>query len=246
MSNNAVAFIESVKLPTIEHQMFIEAPELNLDKLPQGVVSGNTLIDYSAAPLEVRGGLSLAMTFANQAARAEMKPGDDDDDFFAAYMTNLAKLGFNVSQAAHTKSTFKKRDILVHRAIIPFLTIALGGATVGPVILALLENLQEINKDQPWITLYDRETRQFNTRELNFAAVSSDAVECRIRHVSARLKVVDDKINILFFKIDDSSAEFESATTTISVNNALLGVLEKPLLDRLAATAFENIMAAGN
>lgn len=249
MYRNALDFIESAELAAVSHEALAEAPAgvpLDLNKLPQGVVSGNTLIDYSATSLEVRGALSLAMAFANQAARAAMKQGDDEDDFFAAYQSNLVKLGFNFSQTAFTKSRFKKRDVAVHKAIIPFLTIALGGATVGPVILALLENMKEIDINQPWITLFDRESRKFETRELHFAAVASDAIESRMRHVAARLKVVDDRINVLFFKINDTSAEFESATTTISVNNALLGVLERPLLERLAATAFDTIKPAGS
>lgn len=249
MYRNALDFIESADLASARHERLAETPvgtPLDLNKLPPGVVSGNTLIDYSATSVEVRGALSLAMSFANQAARAGMKPGDDEDDFFAAYQSNLVSLGFNCSQTAFIKSRFKKLNVAVHTAIIPFLTIALGGAAVGPVILELLKNMKEIDKNQPWITLFDRESRNFETRELHFAAVASDAVESRMRHVAARLKVVDDRTNILFFKINDTSAEFESATTTISVNNALLRVLERPLLERLAAIALHTIQPAGN
>lgn len=248
MDRNALRFVESADLgqarPKVLTEATLGAPPLDLDKLPKGVVSGNTLIDYSAAPENVRGGLSLAMTFAGQATTAAMRPGDDEDDWFAAYKSNLMRLGFTVSQSAFTTSRFKKKGVAVHKAIIPFLTIALGGAAVGPVILALLENLKEMDRDKPWITLFDQQSRMFETRELHFGAVASDAVESRMRHVAARLSVMDSETNVLFFKITDTSAEFESATTTISMNNTLLAVLEQPLRERLQASAFDFIKEA--
>jgi hypothetical protein len=220
---------------------------LDLDRLPRGVVSGNTLIDYSATPEDIRGGLSLAMAFASRAATAATKAkgsGADEDDWFAEYKTALMQLGFAVSQGAFTTSRFRKRGVAVHKAIIPFLTMALGGAAIGPVMLALLENLKEMDSTQPWITLLDQESRRFNSRELHFGAVASDTVESRMRHVAARLSLSDDTMNVLFFKITDTTAEFESATTTISVNNSLLAVLEQPLRERLQASAFDFIRSA--
>jgi hypothetical protein len=237
MDKNALRFVESAELaparPQSEMEAAVAASPLDLDKLPKGVVSGNTLIDYSAAPENVRSGLSLAMAFASKATTAVMRPGDDEDDWFAAYKSNLMQLGFTVSQSAFTRSRFKKRGVSVHKAIIPFLTIALGGAAVGPVILALLENLKEMDQDQPWITLFDQESRRFESRELCFGAVASDAIESRMRHVAARLALVDSNTNVLFFKISETSAEFESATTTIGINNSLLAVLEEPIKMRL-------------
>jgi hypothetical protein len=208
------------------------------------VVAGNTLIDFSATPEAMRGGLSLALTFAARTATAAAKPGDDEDDWFASYTSNLMRLGFHVSPSAFTRSSFKKRNIAVHKAIIPFLTIALGGAAVGPIILAALNNLSTMDESAPWITLFDRESRKYEVREMHFAAVGSDVVESRVRHVTARLSFVDERTNVLFFKLNDVSAEFESATTTMTVNNSLLAVLEPKLHARLADSASDFIAAA--
>jgi hypothetical protein len=256
-SENALGFIESAVLPERERGSVeglergsVEGLEggkpegggpaagLNLDKLPAGVVSGNTLIDYSAAASpQIRSGVSLAMLFAGRAATAAMGDGADEDDWLAAYKTNLMKLGFGVAGSALQRSRFKKEGVFVHQAIIPFLTIALGGAALGPVILAALGNLQEMDKGQPWITLFDRETRKFDSRELHFAAVSADASTTQIRHVVARLGFAQDTTSILFFKVTRASADFESATTTMSADNGLLAVIEPGLRKRLEGDA---------
>ncbi|MBJ7415826.1 MAG: hypothetical protein JHC88_10320, partial [Niveispirillum sp.] len=117
-------------------------------------------------------------------------------------------------------------------------------AGVGPVILELLKSLNSMDENQPWITLFNKESRKFDIREMSFGAVASDIVETRIRHVTARLQVSDKALNILFFKITSASAEFESATTLFSINNNLLAVLEKPLRDRLEQSALDFIRIA--
>lgn len=251
-SSSPLKFVEIARLahPTrpVEFTAKIESgstePPLELDKLPASVVTGNTLIDYSAASEQYRSGMSLALAFANRSTLAEMGPDANEDDWFASYKTNLARLGFSVSQGAFVKSTFSKRGLAVHKAIIPFLTAALGGAGVGPVILSLLTNLQKVDEDKPWITLIDQESRIFETREVHFGAVVSDSVECRMRHVAARLRFVDKQTNVLFFQISNTSADFESATTTLAINNALLSSIEPALRDRLVNSALDFIKRA--
>jgi len=209
---------------------------LELDKIPDGVVSGQTLIDFTNAPkVEVRSAVSLALLFASRAATAGMSEGDDDDDWLALYTTNLGRLGFHVPPSTMSLSKFKKEGLEVHKAIIPFLKIALGGAAMGPIILSALENLKDIDKDRPWIKLFERERREFTTRELHFAAVSADVFTTTIRHVVARLEFHSRRTNILFFKIGKTEAEFESSSTLITANNSLLESLAPKLEARMAA-----------
>lgn len=235
---NALSFIESAYIEPCSRleAASVETAPLDIDRLPAGVVSGNSLIDFSATPsVEVRSAVSMALLFASRAADAAMKAGDDEDDWYAAYMTNLSRLGFSVTQSSVTVSRFKKAGVFVHKAIIPFLTIALGGAGVGPVILAALNNLHEMDQDAPWITLFDRQSRKFAVREMHFAAVSSDGTQTSIRHVVARLSVGQDEINVLFFRITTATADFESGTTTMSASNSMLAVVEPLLRARMEA-----------
>ncbi|WP_298333083.1 hypothetical protein [Asticcacaulis sp.] len=253
---SALEFVERAQLSSasefLESELeVLQTPQaaldqLNLDHLPKSLVAGNTLLDLSATPETIRGPLSLALAFAGRAASAATigKPEMDEDDWFAEYKSNLMRLGFGVSPSAFVTSRFKKKNVAVHKAIIPFLTIALGGAGVGPVILELLKSLNSMDENQPWITLFNKESRKFDIREMSFGAVASDIVETRIRHVTARLQVSDKALNILFFKITSASAEFESATTLFSINNNLLAVLEKPLRDRLEQSALDFIRIA--
>lgn len=209
---------------------------LELDKIPDGIVSGQTLIDFSNTPkVEIRASVSLALLFASRVATAGLKEGDDDNDWLALYTSSLGKLGFHVPPSTMSLSKFKKEGLEVHKAIIPFLTVALGGAAIGPIILSALENLKSIDEDRPWIKLFERERRNFTTRELHFAAVSADTFTTSIRHVVARLDFKHQVTQVLFFKIGKNEAEFESASTLITANNSLLESLAPKLEARLAA-----------
>lgn len=235
---NSIDFIENAEIGQLEGvEAPVSAEPLNLDKLPDGVVSGTTLIDFSAVPnVTVRAGISLSMLFASRVATAAVKPGDDADDWLAAYTSNLGKLGFAISGSTTVHSKFKKTGISVHKAIIPFLTIAFGGGAIGPIILAGLKNLQDMDANSPWITLFDRETRRFDVQELHFAAVSANDTDTSIRYVIARLNFASDETTILFFKLKKVNADFESATTTMQANNSLIAVNEPKLRDRLGTT----------
>lgn len=238
MRINPQAFIESAQFEMLEAAQIETGTPLDLDKLPAGVVSGPALIDFSNVPdMEVRAGVSLSMLFASRVASKAMKPGNDENDWLAAYTSNLGQLGFALAGSSIVKSTFKKTGVEVHKAIIPFLTVAFGGAAVGPVILAALQNLQSMDESSPWITLFDSETRRFNVREMHFAAVSSTATDTAIRYAIARLNVDASVTNILFFKISQTNAEFESSTTTMSANNSLMAVTEPHLRTKLGALA---------
>jgi len=235
MASNPITFIAAagdLSLPDdeLESTAIPGAEPLDLDKLPQGVVSGTTLIDFSnVASAPVRAGVSLAMLFASRLATKATPASADEDQWLAAYTSNLSALGFALSGSGIVSSRFKKTGLKVHEAIIPFLTMAFGGAAVGPIILAGLKNLKDMDKGSPWITLFDRESRRFNLTEMHFAAVSSDATETHIRYAIARLSVASDTTQILFFKITDATASFESSTTTMTANNSLLAVMEPDL-----------------
>lgn len=233
MAHNALQIIDAADIGDAPVLGAVDTPAIDLDKLPDGVVSGTTLIDFSNAQNpDVRSSVSLAMLFASRVASQKHDVDQDDDAWLATYTESLNQLGFSVSGYSVVNSKFKKSDLSVHKAIIPFLTIAFGGAAAGPIILSLLENLESMN-DSPWITLFDKNTRRYTAREMHFAAVSSDATTTSIRYAVARISIEDNSVQVLFFKLKKVNAEFESATTTMTCDNSLLAMVEPALRTKL-------------
>jgi hypothetical protein len=231
---NALEFIRTANIEDrFETQVTVDNA-IDLDKLPDGLVTGTTLLDLShVADPEVRSGVSLSMLFASRVAANDAR-ADDPDAWLAAYQSALGQIGFSVSGSAVLNSSFKKTDVGVHRALIPFLTIALGGAAAGPVLIALLENLGEMAPDSPWITMYDRQVRRFDVQEMHFGAARSIGLETEIRYAVARLNLEMTQTSVLFFNITSDKADFESMTTSMRVSNSLMAVIEPDLRLKLA------------
>ena len=239
---NALKYIRSTSIGSLEPELgapaMAAAPgvtnTIDIGKLPGGLVIGNTLLDVSNVPNgEVRAGISLSMLFANRVATHQAGKADVDS-WLAAYQTALGELGFRLSGTATTNSTFKKLGVEVHKAIIPVLKIAFGGAAVGPVILSALEELGKANSESPWITLFDHESKRFEIKEMHFAATVTTGFETEIRYAVARLHVDVGQTQILFFKVTKNSANFDSLTTRLAVSNSLMAVVEDDLKERLA------------
>lgn len=249
MQTNPKAFIEAAdigQISSLDVAGLGASPPLDIDKLPPGVVSGHTLIDFTAVPYpDVRAGVSLSMLFASRVATQAVKVnGGDEDDWLAAYTSSLGNLGFAVSPMSIVKSTFRKSGVEVHKAIIPFLTVAFGGAAIGPIILAALQNLQSMGENTPWIRLFEQESKRFQVREFHFAAASSTSSDTSIRYAIARLNASATITSVLFLKVSQANADFESATTTLSVNNSLMAVVEGDLKLRLGQMVRTSIVNA--
>jgi hypothetical protein len=206
---------------------------IDVNQLPDALVTGTTLLDLSRVPsANVRSGISLSMLFASRVALA--KNLHDQDEWLAEYQTALTQLGFALSGTARLNSRFNKLNVAVHEALIPFLTIAFGGAAVGPVILALLNNLKSMNADSPWITVFDQQSKRFNVHEMHFGAAIPNGTLTDIRYAVARLSIDMSATQVLFFKVTQTEADFESLTTTMSVSDSLMAVTEDDLKQRLS------------
>ena len=211
--------------------------DVDITNLPEAIVAGTALLDSSQVPnMGLRSAASLALTFAGRVAEGANKNNraQNEDEWLAEYLSALRQIGFSIRGSSVVNSEFRKKNVSVHEALIPFLTVALGGAAAGPVLLGLLENLKRIDPDTPWITFYDRETRRYDLNELHFAAAKDMGVETHIQYAVARLHLKLDHRQVLFVKINESSARFESMTTTLAINNDLLLRIKPNLESRLS------------
>lgn len=217
----------------------------DIANLPASIVAGPVLVDFSHAPdPAIRAAIALALVFASRVATAATSATDSADAWLARYTQSLDALGFARAGHALVEQRFAKTGMALHRAIIPFLTVAFGGAALGPAILAGLQNLSDAQSQAPWITLFDRQARRLDVHELHFAAVEGNAEDTHIRYAIARLNVRLSSAALLFTKVSRARATFHSATTTMAVSNALLTALAPDLHARLDTELHAYVRAA--
>jgi hypothetical protein len=138
----------------------------------------------------------------------------------------------------------KGLNVAVHQAIIPLLTAVFGGPVTAPVvIMAVLKNLQSMDQESPWITLFDQQSRRFNVSEYTFSVVQVSGGQVHVSMASARLDASFGTTQVLFFKLKKEEAAYQSASSKMSAQVDLLTELNADLKVKLA-TATKAFIAA--
>jgi hypothetical protein len=227
MQNEALrSYIANLPVGTLQRSMGEDASGVNtidIDNLPNGIVTGANLIQFPAdASPELKSSVALSLLAAQRVATNDpvvLSPAQ----WLERHNTVLQNLNWRNEGGGAAKSTFDSINVAVHQAIIPFLLAAFGGAVAaGAIILTALKQLQEMDKDTPWITLFDRQSRRFEVTEYQFSVVQVVGDTVHLKVAAARLDASFGKTQVLFFKLKNQNAEFEQANQSFSAEAALL------------------------
>lgn len=207
----------------------------DIEDLPDGIVTGSNLLGFSAETTpELRSSVALCMLAAQRVA-ANDTVIRTPNEWLDRHNTVLKNLNWVVEGGGSIKSTFETTGMSVHKAIIPFLTAALGGGVAAAsLILTALEQLKEMDKDSPWISLFERESRRFGVSEFQFTLVETSAGETRLKMAAARFDATFGQTQILFFKVKKQHATFDMAKSELRANDELLESMNKALKIKLA------------
>jgi hypothetical protein len=157
------------------------------------------------------------------------------DQWLQRHNTVLENLNWLREGGGFVNSQFRSINVAVHQAIIPFLAAAFGpAAAAGTLILTALKQLQEMDKSSPWITLFDNQSRRFNISEYQFSVVQVTNDNVQVKVASARFDASYGQTQVLFFKIKQEHAGFQSASGTYSTQTDLLADVNGALKAKLA------------
>lgn len=207
---------------------------IDIDNLPDGIVTGSNLIQFPAdASPELKSSVALSLLAAQRVATNDpvvLSPAQ----WLERHNTVLQNLNWRNEGGGTAKSSFDSIDVAVHQAIIPFLTAAFGGVIgAGALILTALKQLQDMNKNDPWIALFDRQSRRFEVTEYQFSVVQVVGDTVHLKLAAARLDASFGKTQVLFFKLKSQNAAFEQANQSFSAEAALLTEMNADLKVKL-------------
>jgi len=207
---------------------------VDINNLPNGMVTGSNLIQFPAtASPEVKASVALSLLAARRVASNDhvLKT---PDQWIERHNTVLENLNWLVERGGTVQSQMQGLNVAVHKAIIPFLTAAFGGTAVGALILAALNNLQSMDQNSPWITLFDQQSRRFDVTEYMFTVVDVVGDQVHMKMASARFDASFGTTQVLFFKLSKQQAQFQSVSESLSAQASLLADLNADLKVKLA------------
>lgn len=211
------------------------AGAIDPDKIPDGIVTGTNLVEFDGeVDAELRSAVALSLLAAQRVASNDVVVATPDQ-WLERHNTVLKNLNWMIEGGGSVEQTFDKVDVEVHDAIIPFLTAALGGAAAASsLIVTALKQLQQVNKDSPWITLFDSESRRFEVSEYQFTRVAVEQDRVVMNLAAARFDATFGRKQILFFKITKQHAKFRMANSSMLADAELLRMSSDGLKTKLA------------
>ncbi len=228
-------YIEEVALPDApDALMGIEEAVMLDTKLK---VVGSQLVEFgSSVKGELKAAITNSVLLAQLAANKATSIEGDPMKWYQEYASTLGNIGWLQTDIQFVEQEVTDTDANLHEAILPVLTTLLGPQVAAvSVILAVLKGLKSMAEEQPWITLFDRESKRFKSHQFQFSFADLD--ECGAPSVSLLCFTLEANLTItqvLFFKFSDESAVLKKNVTKLSISKHILVSIQDKLAYRLA------------
>jgi hypothetical protein len=162
--------------------------------------------------------------------------------WYEAYSRVLKQLGW-LQTTMEFKETKVENDAAdVHQALVPVLTALLGpAAAAASLVVTVLEGLQQMNADSPWITLFDRASSHVSGAKFQLGFVDASEGMVTVRLVALALNAERRLTQVLFFKFAQDRARLSLAETQLGATADRLRSIAPLVADKVAPHIAENI-----
>ena len=239
-----IAYVESLDLPDAGPSL--EASEtIEFTEGQEAVAVGAQLAEFSAAvPAAQRAVVADCLLLAQLAANKGTTMNDDLQVWYDQYLGVLQKLGWLQTSLEFKATEVDDLDAGVHQAILPVLTALLGpAAAAASMVVTVLKGLQEMDKDNPWMTVFDRASSHASGAKFQMGFVDADAtgttvsVQLVALAIDARKRITQ----VLFFRFASEHAKLSVAKGELSVGVDRLQALRSVVAERVAPFIAENV-----
>lgn len=234
---NALNYAQTVELPILKALEPLHSVPIAFDpqKDEAWVVGPQVFGFLKGVTAQRREMATLSTLFASLIADTKF-PRKSTDAWFSAYATALTNVGWTITESTHKK--YEQSDIgtTVHEAIIEFLGVAALGATAVALVAAALKSLQKVGENKPWITLFERQTRQEEITgfQVGLVDTSDDGVfQVKLMHFSLRLG--QSNTQILFATFSTLGVSMDAVANTATVAEPVLLETLPTIRNRLAS-----------
>jgi hypothetical protein len=238
MSNISAAsashFVDSLHLPPVPTAGFEAAAEakVHFDAVKnQAAVVGSEVISFvKGVSTERRQDIVNCALLAQLAADAKVKDRTNLFDWYDAYYDVLTNLGWVIQAKGFASYEEEAQGLEAHEAILKVATVLLGASpTALAIVVSTIEAMKSMEADNPWITIFDRESRSAESAKFQIAlAEESEDGQFMISMMAFALKADSTLTQVLFFKIRSDSVSLKHRSGSVTIDeDVLAGVRDK-------------------
>ncbi|MEO1141987.1 MAG: hypothetical protein AAFW66_06545, partial [Pseudomonadota bacterium] len=168
----------------------------------QSILVGSQVAGFSSdVPIELRPVLTNVFLLAQLVADKKTNSCGGTEDWHKHYFDTLSNVGWRKIAHSNVEQVVSGTALEVHREIIPIITAAFGPAvTAASTIIRILKGLDDMDKDMPWITLFNSKSRRATSNPFQFSQTIMEGGVPKIVLLAFELNAARSVTQILFFK----------------------------------------------
>lgn len=239
---SAKAFVAAARLPAAPkhaRRRGVVAASFD-DDAPQAAVVGSGLVSFTAGvPAQRREDLCNATLLAQLAANRRVPDRSHVLAWFDAYFTALMNLGWVLQQTGFREVSSEFDGLETHEAVRQAAAVMLAPNPAALAVLAsTLDAVQSMDRNSPWITIFDRESRDTKTTHFQIALADQQPDGGLVMHLLAFSLEANAKITqVLFFKLKKKRVRLQQnsgqAVVDVGVLTSVRGALKARLAERV-------------
>lgn len=209
----------------------------------QALVVGGEIVAFTpAVPADQRADVANALLLAQLAATRQVATLDSLEavrTWYAAYFATLGRIGFLIKSATFSQYAKSEDGFTAHEALLQVLPVLLGP---NPAALAVattaLQSLKSMRPDDPWITLFERESRAVDTAHFQVAVIDiGKDGKPFVAFNAFGLRAASKITQVLFFRYRADEIEVEHRAGTATIRADVLAEVSQALAAKLVAHA---------
>jgi hypothetical protein len=244
---SARQFVEDAELPPVSraplHRDEALAPIFDMARNQAAVVGSDIVSFVSGVTPERREAIANSSLLAQLVAKRKVPDAAQIKEWYDQYFEVLENIGWIIQRKDAAVYHQSGDNMEVHKAILAVASTVLGAApTALALVTTTLNSLQSMDKNSPWITIFNRESQKATTAHFQVSLAHEDpAGQFLVTLMAFGLEAKTTVTQVLFFKLKKESAMLRHYSGDVTINTGVLDSVREPLKAKLAAHANEYI-----
>jgi hypothetical protein len=239
---SARAYVDAIDLPgTRSHTGFESADVvLNLDAdKDQAAVVGSEVVSFAkGVPVERRNDIVNCALLAQLVANKRVSDRSKLIQWYKEYFDALGNLGWTIANDGFSSYEENAHGLEAHEAILKVAAVVLGAApTALAIVTSTINAMKSMDADNPWITIFDRESKQSNTARFQVSLATQDGNDFGLSLMAFALEAQSTLTQVLFFKIRRDDVWLQQCATQVAINEDVLNGIRSRVKNKLVGNA---------
>lgn len=237
-------YIAGLALPKPERSGDIAKTAAEFTSGQQALVIDSQLAEFKpSVGQSLRPAISYGLLLGQLAADKAMENVNDARKWFTTYNSIMGDIGWVLETGEFARQDISDTNLSMHKAILPVLALALGPAVAASsLVLQALKGLESMDKDSPWITLFQDKSQTVTGAKFGVSIVDAGegggaTLQSAYFTVNASRRITQ----VLFFKLATEGATVDGAKSNLSIAEQVLADSQIALQKKVAPFIASNI-----